>query len=173
MPGHSPIFDFAPEAIPYHEFVTLAPFVYETRGFRKVVASVGIAQNNKFTTSVLDALAQRAAVTLADGVHDAGTSPLRHLDRRVGRTIVGDHHLAADAGFLERAKGLVDASAQRPLFVQARNDYGNFRAGPGPRLLHGIRPLNLRVIHDKHGSTHPLTKCTFISKERSPEGAGL
>jgi hypothetical protein len=56
VPGHSPLFDLAAKAIPHHEFIAFAPFVNEARRFRKVVAAVGIAQNNKFATSFLEPL---------------------------------------------------------------------------------------------------------------------
>jgi len=64
MPRHRPIFDLSPKAISHYEFITFAPLVYEALRFRKVMAAIGITQNNKLATGLINASPQCASVTL-------------------------------------------------------------------------------------------------------------
>src|SRR6266478_1763809 len=117
MPGHGAVFDLALEAIPDHEFITFAPFGDEAGRFRKVVAPIGVAQNNKFAMSFFDALAQCAAVALYGGVDNARAVALGDVNRGIAGAIVGNDYLAGNSGCLECGQGFINASPKGSFFV--------------------------------------------------------
>ena len=72
-------------------------------------------------------------------MHDTGAQALRDFNRLVGRSVVADNHLASDAATGEGFLRLLDADAERQLFIEAGDDCRDEdgrRVGLGPHPRH-------------------------------------
>jgi len=120
------------------------------------MAAIGIAQNNKVATSLINAPPQCASVTLNCRMEHTGAMSFGNLNRAVAGTVVCNHYFAHDSGCLKSSVGFIDAGSQRPLFIEARNYNGHFgTSARGHRLS---VPGRFRSRADVGNSVHDLPK---------------
>src|SRR6185436_14429807 len=101
--------DAALEAVAHHERIAAAQLLHEPVEPAEIVAVVGVAHDDVAAAGGGDAGAERRAVAALGGRDHPGPGLRREPARFIARAVVGDQHLALDAGTLEEAARFLDA----------------------------------------------------------------
>src|SRR5260221_897893 len=125
--------DAALEAIAHHERIALPQLVDEAIERREIVAVIGIAHDHETAACCGDACGERCAIAALRHFDDARASTRGERARVVVRSVVGDKHLAVDAGAAQKGARFLDTATHGRGLVQATHENRELHPGPGGR----------------------------------------
>ena len=131
----------------------------------EIVAVVGVAHDHEAAAGGVDAADQGRAIAALGNGRDAGAMILGDQLRAVGRSVVGDQHLADDARTGQEAAGLVDAHRQGLRLVEAGHQDSEFDGAVVCRRLQARLFGQLNGC-SSHSSTPRRRRCGVCAKSR-------
>ena len=148
--GHGALCDAALEPVAHDQVRAVAQLCDHGVQVLEIVAVVGVAHDDVLAAGGRDAADQGRAVAALGHGDQARAVRLGDGLGAVGGAVVGDQHLARDAGALEEAAGLVDADRQRFRLVQAGHQNGELER----RLVDALCRTRIARLDLDHYSRH-------------------